>query len=77
VDALEGARVGAVLGDELGHEGEGLGGVDRLLRAVELLVAEAEGVEVAAICRLLLAPEKQKGGELLSFCNLPLSHRPS
>ncbi len=50
VDALERARVGAVLGDELRHEGEGLGGVDRLLGAIEVLVAQAEAVEVAAVC---------------------------
>lgn len=49
VNALEGASVGAILSDELGHEGEGLGGVDRLGRAVEVLVAQTEAVEVAAI----------------------------
>jgi hypothetical protein len=43
------AGVGAVGGDELGHNGERLLGVDRLTRTVEGLVAHAEGVEVATV----------------------------
>jgi hypothetical protein len=43
------AGVGAVGGDELGHNGDRLLGVDRLTRTVEGLVAHAEGVEVAAV----------------------------
>jgi hypothetical protein len=43
------AGVGAVGGDELGHNGDRLLGVDRLTRTVERLVAHAEGVEVTAV----------------------------
>lgn len=49
LDGLEVAGVGARVRDELRHDGEGLGGVDRLGGAVEVLVAHAEGVEVAAV----------------------------
>jgi len=43
------AAVGVVRGDELGHNGERLLGVDCLARAVERLVAHAEGVEIATV----------------------------
>lgn len=48
-DLLKVAGVSAVGGDELGDNGERLLGIDRLARAVERLVAHAEGVEVATI----------------------------
>ena len=50
----ERARVGAVGGDELRHDGEGLGRVDGHARAVERVVAHAVRVEVAAV--LVAAP---------------------
>ena len=43
------AASGVIRGDELSHNGERLGGVDGLARAVERLVAHPEGVEVATI----------------------------
>lgn len=49
VDALQRARVRAIISDELSNDCEGFRGVDRLLRAVEFLIAQPERVEVAAI----------------------------
>jgi hypothetical protein len=43
------AAFGVVGGDELSHNGDRLLGVDRLARAVERLVAHAEGVEIATV----------------------------
>lgn len=52
VDALDLGEEAVIAGDELGHDGDGLGAVDGEAGAlaVELLVALAEGVEVAAVC---------------------------
>lgn len=49
LDVGQGARVGAVVGDELGHDRDGLGGVDSQARAVEARVAHAVRVEVATV----------------------------
>lgn len=48
-DGAERAGVGAVVGNELGDDGEDTGGVDGQALAEEGLVAHAEGVEVAAV----------------------------
>lgn len=47
-DLAQRARGGAVVGDELGHHGEWLGGVERHAGSVELGVPHAVRVEVAA-----------------------------
>lgn len=48
-DLGERAGGGAVGGDELGHNGELVVGVDNLVRPVEALVPETVGVEITAI----------------------------
>jgi len=48
-DLDEVAILSVVGGDELSHNGNRLLGVDRLARAIERLVAHAEGVEVATV----------------------------
>lgn len=49
LDLLEGAAGGAVVGDELGDDGKLALGVDGHARAVEGLVALAEGVEITSV----------------------------
>ena len=49
LDLLEGAAGGAVVGDELGDDGELALGVDGHARTVEGLVALAEGVEITSV----------------------------
>lgn len=46
---LESARSSAAVGDELSDDSHLLGGIDRLARAVEVLVAHAERVEIAPV----------------------------
>lgn len=48
LDLGQGAGGGAIVGDELGHDGEGFGGIDGQARAVEGVVAHAVRVEVTA-----------------------------
>ena len=52
----------AVVSEELGHDGELLGGVDCHPRAVELLVALVESVEGAAIAIALALASGSKAG---------------
>ena len=53
MDALERARVGAVIRDELCNDGHWLGGVHGLTGTVKLLVSHPEAIEVTAICQEL------------------------
>lgn len=49
LDLGEGASVCAVVGDELGDDGEDLGGIDSLAGTVEAGVAQAVRVEIASV----------------------------
>lgn len=49
LDIGQGSGICAIVGDELGHHGNWLGGVDGQAGAVEGLVAHAERVEVTAV----------------------------